>query len=377
MTRPGLTTDERRADTFFDLVADRLTFSDINPMNEKGAKQRFLKHGKEPQFRYGQPAEELSQFKAGLELLPKLEDGAAASILNCKQQELIRKIRLLERLGTPGFATTSAQLYPLPDKKLLEQAHALLRLPPSGKAKRITRVEGIKLIRKVFDHLGLKYAIRSSPILTSARMQAGNRLLELKKRERFSEDYLKRLVVHEIGTHALRGENGALQPLRMFKNGFPGYLDAEEGLAVYNEYRAGLLTNSILRNYAGRIVAIDTASKAGFKETYKELRKHFTQKTAWKLAVRAKRGLKDTSKPGAYTKDTVYLRGFTTILGFAKNHDPNELYQGKIAPKDLTAIRNIPHLKKPRFLLQSVLDKDLITPTERRVEEETIRQLTK
>ena len=140
----------------------------------------------------------------------------------------------------------------------------------------------------MLGEMGLKYRIHSTDMVTSARLDTVGRLLELKKRERFNLDYFKRLIVHEIGTHALRTENGLLQKLSIFKNGFPGYLGTEEGLAAYNEFRSGVMSNSILRNYAGRVIAVHTAEKSDFTTTYKELRKFFSTTMAWKLTLRAK-----------------------------------------------------------------------------------------
>jgi len=210
---------------------------------------------------------------------------------------------------------------------------------------------------------------------TSARMDATHRLLELKKRERFSIDYVKRLAVHELGTHALRTENGLLQLLKLFKNGFAKYLETEEGLAAYNEYRSGLMTTSILRNYAGRVIAVNKALKSDFAGTYRHLRKFFSKKMSWKLAVRAKRGLKDTSKPGAYTKDCVYLKGFIEVLKFVKKNDVDALYIGKIGIKDLTLLKEVEGVHKPKYLLTTLLEKRYIEPSERRIDEEILQRI--
>jgi hypothetical protein len=57
----------------------------------------------------------------------------------------------------------------------------------------------------------------------------------------------------------------------------------------------------------------------------------------WALCVRVKRGLQDTSQPGGFTKDILYLQGAVKIAQWLSKHDFNSspLYIGKIAVEDL------------------------------------------
>lgn len=366
----------KRIDSFFDLVAKQLEFSSINPRNEQRKRQLFFANKRDPQFSYAPMGEHLQQLRDVLVEIRLDKKDPLERLLERKRRELVLKIDLLQAVGTDRFAKVSRRLYPLPSQRTVAQAHSLLALPPSPSSVMIHRKEGIRMIRRMLSQLGLRYRIRSTDMVASARVDAAGRLLELRKRERFSEDYFKRLVVHEIGTHVLRTENGLLQPLRIFKNGFPGYLSTEEGLAAYNEFRAGVMSNSIIRNYAGRVVAVDAASKEGFLGTYKEVRRFFSASAAWKLALRAKRGLGDTGDAGAYTKDASYLQGFFDVIRFSQKRSVDELYVGKVGIGDFSLLRRagLP-LVAPKYTLARLLEQGLITPSERRVEEHKVLEL--
>ena len=371
-----ITSRLKHIDSFFDVVADHLSFSSINPKNSSKARAAFFKNGRNPFFRYERASPSLAGFRDIL-LELRFGDSPLERLFERKRKELILKAEVLLSIGTQDFSRKVKRLYPPPNKRLVEQAYLLLGLPRSQGGKRILRKEAVLLFRRAFQEMGLKYRIRSVEMTASAQVNAERRALDLRKRERFAQDYVKRLVVHEIGTHALRTENGFLQPLKLFKNGFAHYLDTEEGLAAFNEFRAGLMTHSILRNYAGRVVAVHYALTHDFADTFAHLKRYFSEKMSWKLALRAKRGLHDTSRPGAYTKDCAYLRGFLEVWRFSRRHDVESLYVGKIGIRDLPLLAEVPHLSRPKFSLGDLLSKGLVEPSERCVtEEDLVRALT-
>ena len=65
--------------------------------------------------------------------------------------------------------------------------------------------------------------------------------LLIKKNAIFSKNQLLTLANHEIGVHLVTTYNGALQPLKVFSNGFPKNVETQEGLAVFSEYMSGAL----------------------------------------------------------------------------------------------------------------------------------------
>ncbi|GAG24501.1 unnamed protein product, partial [marine sediment metagenome] len=151
---------------------------------------------------------------------------------------------------------------------------------------------------------------------------------------------LRGLAIHEVGVHVLRAANGYRQPLKIFAIGLPTYLSTEEGLSMYFEEITGNTNNEMLRNYAARVVAVDSLLRdLTFRKTFEKLKSYnFSDEQAWNLTLRAFRG-------GGYIRDHVYLEGYIQVKDFAqKKGDFKALYVGKIGIKDLTLVKDL--LKK-------------------------------
>jgi len=248
-----------------------------------------------------------------------------------KKKELINKIKLREAIGTPAFAPMSYEMFGKPSKELVNKAYSLLNLPVT---KISAKYNSISTVKKFLENLlaqGYNWQIREKDLVVGAMTNHVKRVLYVNKNRKFDEVSVKRLIAHEISTHIARAENGRNQRYRLFFMGFPGYLKTEEGLAVYNEDKAGLLPNRVWKHYAGRVVAADLAIKNSFSTVYTELLEFFPKELAWDLTVRVKRGLGDTSRPGAYTKDIVYLQGYYYVKNFIENGgNIKDLYLGRI-----------------------------------------------
>jgi hypothetical protein len=158
----------------------------------------------------------------------------------------------------------------------------------------------------------------------------------------FSEDRVRALIIHEVETHLLTAENGLKQQYKLFNVGFANYLPTQEGLAIYNVC-ASDQTNSDDANSNSLADAIYLATQMSFSDLYKALRaKKLTRHSALNIAIRVKRGLTDTSIPGALTKDYCYYSGKKIVQEFVKNGgDLSELYLGKFSIKDLPLIKQI------------------------------------
>ena len=74
----------------------------------------------------------------------------------------------------------------------------------------------------------------------------------------------------------------------------------------------------------------------------------------WDFAFRVKRGFEDTSLPGSFCKDQMYLGGALTILQHKDTIDFSALYMGQIALEDLHRLRpgaNVDNIELPSFVL--------------------------
>jgi len=165
---------------------------------------------------------------------------------------------------------------------------------------------------------------------------------------------LKKTIVHEIGTHVLRSINGEATGIDAFrKPNLPEYLDAEEGLAMYNEEMMGYLSEKDLRKRALFVWAVKFGSTLSFRELYNACLSHVPPKECFDLVYRVKRGMGDTALPGIYSKDIVYFRGFRRVR---KSIEENAnmykyLYAGKIS------------LKQAEWVEDGLLPKPKLVPT--------------
>ena len=145
---------------------------------------------------------------------------------------------------------------------------------------------------------------------------------------------------HEIGTHFLRKYNERLQPWYKKRGKFNmrTCVATEEGLACTNQMvqtvKTGhckpFLFRSALNYYTNMM-----AKQLSFVDLYHCLERYVNDpESRWKYALRAKRGLTDTSRAGGMYKDQVYLEGAVKILMRRKTLDFKTLLCGKISLDD-------------------------------------------
>ena len=143
---------------------------------------------------------------------------------------------------------------------------------------------------------------------------------------------------HEIGTHMLRRINEEKQPWfeKHAEFGLHPYMDTEEGLAVLHQLIP--LSQKLLRFESLRYLAVYLGSTSSFSSVFQQLEPYMEDKLRrWNTCVRVKRGIKDTSKAGAFTRDQAYLRWGIHVLHWLEQHhfDLTPLYFGKLAVEDL------------------------------------------
>lgn len=308
---------------------------------EQEKKKLFANRTYNPKFKYNKHPN-IKQIKHHLSKL-KPDYSVIGILLNQKKYELIKRLDMYEAIGTNLFTKKSIENYGRPEKELVNKAKKFLNLRSNGR-------EGVKYntissIKKFLDSLlkfGYDWKVVEREMCVGARFSIGDKILYISKERKFNENDIKRLVIHEIGTHIKRAENGKKQRYRLFVIGFPDYLITEEGLAVYNEQISGLLTNKVLKNYAGRVFAVDLALRNSFSTVYNVLLEYFDKEEAFNLTLRAKRGILDTSRPGACTKDYLYLKGKYLVENYVrKGGKLKDLYIGKIGVQHVKLLKDI------------------------------------
>ena len=102
--------------------------------------------------------------------------------------------------------------------------------------------------------------------------------------------------------------------------------------------------------------------KQGFyiKSWDKPLDLGFNENYAWQLALRLKRGLVDTSEPGAFTKDALYYSGFLKVSEFLETNPNNDLFYGKISLNYVQEVKRMTNLVTPKYLPLSPLKPQIL-----------------
>lgn len=349
---PPVSAAEKAADSALTGFGAALAFSEqINPTPASAAreKERFfaaLAAGRsyEPQFRYS-PFPPRALKKTAVMGKLKTGGGAYSAFLEEARVQQLAKAALLQARGSDSFPALSAALFPLPSGGEVAAAEKTLEeigsVPPERELE-LSDAEMAEELARALREAGLdKWKVRlSSRMSASASVTPGARRVNIRKGRRFSRDEIRRLVLHEIGVHALRAENGHAMPLGVFRLGLEGYLETEEGMAAYKEWSSGI--DEGLRLFALRVLAVDWASRLPFSAVFGNLvSRGVPEELAWTITQRVKRGMTDTGKPGCYGKDVSYFRGYLSVKDFiGKGGSWDELMRyGKVSMGHLPALR--------------------------------------
>lgn len=122
------------------------------------------------------------------------------------------------------------------------------------------------------------------PSISIPSTEVEDKLVKMPETTLRTADELRRLLVHEIGVHALRGQNGEEAGLRALKYGTAKYADVEEGEGVLFECAlAGDLDNPSMNRARDRYIVAGLA--LGVDDAPRDARQTF--EIAWRvIAVR-------------------------------------------------------------------------------------------
>lgn len=224
----------------------------------------------------------------------------------------------------------------------------------------LSREDATKRIQEYLQDCGLQSTVKLN---FSDKFIARTHIHKYMMNIRLPIDYREKGIIgmlhHEIGTHVYRRINDEKQPWlgKRKEYAMGSYLETEEGLAVLHYYLE--LDTPYMWIYAIQYYACFLANKFSFAEVFSKLKPYIDDRERrFKIALRAKRGLADTSQPGGYTKDQVYLRGLVKVSKWLRENDfmLEELYLGKVSVEDLDRIRNISKhtgIIIPKFYMQN------------------------
>ncbi|MDD5254318.1 MAG: DUF1704 domain-containing protein [Candidatus Nanoarchaeia archaeon] len=323
----------------------------IEPQNREDQKMRFLAGNiKNPEFSYRSLEYDPEKVERELKSIEVSYEGLG-NIFMIKKINMVLMNNIIANRGNGEIVRSATILiHNTPDEKLVSYADGLLKKIPAQGAEKIISSDLIGMnLKEALE----KYGILDWKIIFSDKeltaVNAARKEISICKTRLFSKIDPERLKVHEIGVHVLRAANGYEQPLGIFATGLPRYDSTEEGLTLYFENKTGSTNDELMRDYAARVIAVDSVCKGlDFRNTFDRLKSYdLTDDQAWNLAVRGHRG-------GGYIKDHIYLQGLLKIMDFERTDgDFKTLYIGKIGIEDLPLVRELIKegtLKKAKYL---------------------------
>ena len=343
------------------------------PVNSNEEWKKFKENDfkKKPSFTYRLIAIDPELEKRKLYNIPidEVDDPTIAFILRGKRLEIEKQLTMLEERGTKNFRFVGESLYGVIKKDVLNEAKNILKTFPKreklNSKKRFNCHEFAEHAQKELDYynekfpdLELSLEIRND---VAGIMVSKSKLL-INDEISLDENRCDALIQHEVATHILTYCNGKRQPLCQMYEGFEGYDQLQEGLAVIAEYLVGGLTVNRLRLLAGRVVAVESmVNGSNFIETFNLLTSKyaFSERIAYYISMRVYRG-------GGLTKDAVYLAGVIDLLKYIKDGgDLEMLYTGKFNITHVDLIKELLYRKVlvkpelPRFLERKSVIKKL------------------
>ncbi|MDF2379156.1 MAG: DUF1704 domain-containing protein [Candidatus Gracilibacteria bacterium] len=325
----------------------------LRPENLDEEKKRFFSSREyQPQFRYKSPDDGLINVRSKLQNLAIPQKRPIGVLLEQKRQELINKSSLIQVIGDDDhFPKQSRMALGFPPEDVISAAlEDLARIQePPQREKNISSEQLAERMQAYLKKKGLyNWEVKLKQGIVSRCVLGKNNRLLVKSGEMFSDYDLQKLIAHEIETHIYCTENGKQQPFQIFRRGTAGYLKTQEGLAVYHQSE---VVDGGVRNAVIGLNAVVWAQTMSFREIYNKGLEYLDQNDAWKLAVKVKRGMNDTSKPGGFTKNALYYWGYREIAQYLENDgEYRDLFLGKFELSQLDLIRQMKDLVKPQIL---------------------------
>jgi uncharacterized protein (TIGR02421 family) len=332
----------------------------VNPRNLVEQKTLFLNHLEfSPRFFYKECDLDFEAIRNEMRKIPREVDHFLFPLYRKKLENIENKVSLLESINTVNFNNFSKKTFVGVSAQNYRDATDFLQnnlkktLP--DESKELSAEDTIVIMNKFLEkrklgHWKIKFIEDS---VADIQITKRNSIL-IKKGVKFRENRIQAIIVHEIGTHVFRLENGKRQKFRIFERGTANYLRTEEGMAIYNQNLLNLNLGQKFCMPALHIVSIYMASKMSFCDLFHFLKNTFSidDDSAWHLCVKAKRGYCDTAQKGAFTKDALYFLGNSDVEKYIKKGgEIKDLYIGKIAIEDLPIVQKIEGLKAAKFLI--------------------------
>ncbi|MBK9644314.1 MAG: DUF1704 domain-containing protein [Deltaproteobacteria bacterium] len=335
MNRPHLPPSVVETDLALHRLFERVVFSRyLNPLNSRDAQADFAL-GEPPRYRY-QPADWADDELRALDALRPPEDHPFGPLLRRAIEGTRLFILALRDRDPARFDALARHSGWYPDAETL---HAARNEPREHErsAQTVTAYEMADALQAAIRERGLAgWRVELDPVMAARVLVDGaHRVVRVTPHAAFRASDIPRLIAHEIDVHVRRAENGYQQPLRLFATGLPESLETEEGLALYAEERAGVISPGTSWRQGVVVQAVHWGRSLGFRALHERITSIGGGGLAWTITERLKRGLADPEAPGVYAKDVVYYTGLRKVRAYLAAGRPLEhLFVGKVSVDD-------------------------------------------
>ncbi len=372
------TTIKKMDSTLLDINTELANLILPKPLNLKEEKEKFFSSNFEynPQFTYKPLTFNPDSIINTLNSLnpPDSEIGE----IYLKKIKITKKIIFfLESIGksTEMFTKRSIDLYndinPYHHEKSLQIVNKHNEtLKKKNKTKFLNAEEIENEIKKVMKEYSINYAtniVNSNYKGNSISINHKSKTINIPQSISKSESFTRGTIAHEIETHIIRKINGENQKYKIFAKGTANYSKWEEGLATIMKYIYS--KTKYLTSPAIMYISTDYAKDNSFVQTFHKLNELFDNPYRnWVRTYRVKRGISDTSQPGAFMKDIIYL-SYADKVGNYILQNPSTLdtiFDGKATPEELEKFTSLKSRIQPKLDINSVREilevNDLLIP---------------
>jgi hypothetical protein len=329
--------DEEVNEAVDEMCSDSVTQS----MSPEDVHPEALDSLEDPEFRYDRGTEDIHKYARLGQRLSELEEKLGENSENIKASDGIKNLyrdtidearsllNIAETVKNPDtdvkgndvVPEASSEIYGKPSESTVSWAERILEETDPTDDPRFTEGkystgEMVETLEDTLDVIGMDSWSVTTREKGSVKVNAANQEIGVPEGRKFTPNETMRLLMHEIGSHALRGANGRKQDFEVLGAGAGGYHATGEGVALYLEQETGLSNPNTMRKYAGRVKSAQSVLDGDdFTETYKMNREHgFDHDKAWSMSVRAHRG-------GGFIKDHIYAEGMRMVEAYVKDEE--------------------------------------------------------
>lgn len=319
----------------------------ITPINILEEKEKFFQSNfnENPKFIYPEPEHDISSIKDKLSKI-EVPKGEFQDLFERRIEYMKGLCDIVLKRGTDEFLETSIKVFGIPKAATIEDAKSILKkvIDKEDPEEELTinYRKAKKIIEKTLTKLNLVgWKVKLREQYTSS-IKSPEKTVYLSRNREFSEYGLRKLILHEIGVHVLRAQNGNEQifPFIFGENDLNSLL-LEEGLAIYIQKMNDLMPYRSWRSICANVIAIDMLIK---KKSFKEIFNHlltlgFNEEFSWAKCVRIFRG-------GGLTKDYMYLEGYNLVKAY--KGDVEDIFIARVPIEKIEWTKE--NLNSPKYL---------------------------